>query len=269
MLVFFFSTGPAVSEHAPPLFTHKATMLASARHRLAYPLAAAGRRLLMHDSRFGSPPPPVSPDITAPGDVPKPGSQAHDINLFVNEVGGEACRGGGIGPAWPANFFCRLHAGVEGRRQHAFYSRPLNPSPQALDELDYPARLKKLLLTPHREIHAELVVTRDSGEIAAFSAFRVQHDNSRGPFKGGFRLDPAASMDEVRALASLMTWKTAVSWLKKRGVKRERKKCCPDTAVPHTLFPTSHPRSWTSPLAAPRAASSSTPTPCPTASWSG
>ena len=84
------------------------------------------------------------------------------------------------------------------------------PPFQALEELDYPARLKKLLLTPAREIHSELVVTKDDGEIAAFSAFRVQHDNSRGPFKGGFRLDPAASMDEIRSLASLMTWKCAV-----------------------------------------------------------
>ena len=58
--------------------------------------------------------------------------------------------------------------------------------------------MKTLLLTPHREIHAELVISRDSGEVANFTAFRVQHDNSRGPFKGGFRLDPRASMDEVR-----------------------------------------------------------------------
>jgi len=48
------------------------------------------------------------------------------------------------------------------------------------------------------------------GEVASFHAYRVQHDNSRGPYKGGWRLDPGASMDEIRGLASLMTWKCAV-----------------------------------------------------------
>ncbi len=53
-------------------------------------------------------------------------------------------------------------------------------------------------LTPHREIHVELNIVRDNGEIEMFNAYRVQHDNSRGPFKGGFRFSPQVSMDEVR-----------------------------------------------------------------------
>jgi len=48
---------------------------------------------------------------------------------------------------------------------------------------------------------------------------RVQHDNSRGPFKGGFRISPRSSMDETRALASLMTWKSAVLNLPFGGAK--------------------------------------------------
>ena len=55
-----------------------------------------------------------------------------------------------------------------------------------------------LQLTPHREIHVELNIVRDNGEIEMFNAYRVQHDNSRGPFKGGFRFSPQVSMDEVR-----------------------------------------------------------------------
>ena len=53
-------------------------------------------------------------------------------------------------------------------------------------------------LTPHREIHVELNIVRDNGEIEIFNAYRVQHDNSRGPFKGGFRFSPQVSMDDVR-----------------------------------------------------------------------
>jgi glutamate dehydrogenase (NAD(P)+) len=69
---------------------------------------------------------------------------------------------------------------------------------QAMAELDYPERVQRLLLTPHREIHVELVITMDNGETGAFNAYRVQHDNSRGPFKGGFRFHPDVNMDDMR-----------------------------------------------------------------------
>ena len=74
-------------------------------------------------------------------------------------------------------------------------------SAQAFQVLDYPERLQKLLLTPQRELHVELNITRDNGEIEIFNAYRVQHDNSRGPFKGGFRFHPNVSMDDVRRCA--------------------------------------------------------------------
>ena len=66
-----------------------------------------------------------------------------------------------------------------------------------------------LLRAPSREIQCELVVPLDNGGIASFTGFRVQHDNSRGPFKGGIRFHHEVNLDEVRSLASLMTWKTA------------------------------------------------------------
>ena len=69
---------------------------------------------------------------------------------------------------------------------------------QALEELDFPERLCKLLLAPQRIIRSELVITLDTGEIAAFEAWRVQHDNSRGPFKGGFRFHPNSNLDDAR-----------------------------------------------------------------------
>ena len=72
------------------------------------------------------------------------------------------------------------------------------PHVQALNELDFPERLQRLLLAPQRIVCSELVITLDSGEIAAFNAWRVQHDNSRGPFKGGFRFHPAADLDDAR-----------------------------------------------------------------------
>lgn len=56
----------------------------------------------------------------------------------------------------------------------------------------------QLLLTPQREVIVELVITRDSGEIETFQAYRVQHDDSRGPFKGGLRYHPQVDLDDVR-----------------------------------------------------------------------
>lgn len=66
------------------------------------------------------------------------------------------------------------------------------------------------LMTPHREIKVELTIRRDDGSIGTFRGYRIQHDDSRGPFKGGLRYHPDVDADEVTALASLMTWKTAV-----------------------------------------------------------
>ncbi len=63
---------------------------------------------------------------------------------------------------------------------------------------------------PASELRVEVPVRRDDGEIATFVGYRVQHNSARGPYKGGIRYHPKADIDEVRALASLMTWKTAV-----------------------------------------------------------
>jgi len=69
---------------------------------------------------------------------------------------------------------------------------------QALAELEYPGKLQRLLLTPEREVLVELVITKDNGEIETFNAYRVQHSNSRGPYKGGLRYHPQVDLDDVR-----------------------------------------------------------------------
>ena len=75
------------------------------------------------------------------------------------------------------------------------------------------------LITPYREVKVECSLMRDDGSIATYSGFRIQHDNSRGPMKGGVRYHPEVDPDEVNALASLMTWKTAVVNLPYGGAK--------------------------------------------------
>lgn len=77
----------------------------------------------------------------------------------------------------------------------------------------------KILRTPFREIRVELPLRMDNGHYEVFIGYRIQHDNTRGPFKGGIRYHPSVNDDEVKALAALMTWKTAVVNLPFGGAK--------------------------------------------------
>lgn len=90
---------------------------------------------------------------------------------------------------------------------------------QGLKALLLDERYRTLLLTPAREVRVELNITLDDGKLANFIGYRVQHDDSRGPFKGGLRYHPSVEIDEVRSLASLMTWKTAVVGVPFGGAK--------------------------------------------------
>lgn len=90
---------------------------------------------------------------------------------------------------------------------------------KAADELELPDWLRKLMLTSKREVAVQVVYERDDGSVDTCLGYRVQHDNSRGPMKGGLRYHPQVDLDEVRALANLMTWKTAVVNLPYGGAK--------------------------------------------------
>ncbi|XP_030948698.1 glutamate dehydrogenase 2-like isoform X2 [Quercus lobata] len=80
-------------------------------------------------------------------------------------------------------------------------------------------KLEKSLLIPFREIKVECTIPKDDGTLASYVGFRVQHDNARGPMKGGIRYHPEVDPDEVNALAQLMTWKTAVADIPYGGAK--------------------------------------------------
>jgi glutamate dehydrogenase (NAD(P)+) len=80
----------------------------------------------------------------------------------------------------------------------------------AARKLNLDAGLWKVLRYPSREIIVHVPVGMDDGSIEVFTGYRVQHSAARGPCKGGIRYAPDVSLDEVRALASWMTWKCAV-----------------------------------------------------------
>jgi glutamate dehydrogenase len=78
---------------------------------------------------------------------------------------------------------------------------------------------RDLLRSPLREYHFSIPVRMDDGQVQVFQGFRVQHNDSRGPCKGGIRFHPQETMDTVRALAMWMTWKCAVVDLPLGGAK--------------------------------------------------
>ena len=67
-----------------------------------------------------------------------------------------------------------------------------------------------ILREPKKEVHVSIPVRMDNGEVKIFRGFRVQHNDARGPFKGGIRFHPDETIDIIRALAMWMTWKCAV-----------------------------------------------------------
>ncbi len=90
---------------------------------------------------------------------------------------------------------------------------------KACRNLDYDESVFKLLLIPSREIKVEIPLQHDDGSVSVFNAYRVQHHNARGPYKGGLRYHPEINIEEVRGLACLMSLKTALVDIPLGGAK--------------------------------------------------
>ena len=90
---------------------------------------------------------------------------------------------------------------------------------QAARVMDLSPRVQSILINPDKEIKVEVVVELDNGDLGFFHGYRIQHNAARGPMKGGLRYHPTVDEDDVKSLASLMTWKTAVVDLPFGGAK--------------------------------------------------
>ncbi len=89
----------------------------------------------------------------------------------------------------------------------------------AADRLGVPDDLRAVLRSSYREVTVQIPVRLSDGLTHVFTGFRVQHNGARGPYKGGIRYHPTAELDEVRALATLMSWKTAIAGVPFGGAK--------------------------------------------------
>jgi glutamate dehydrogenase (NAD(P)+) len=89
----------------------------------------------------------------------------------------------------------------------------------AAESLELPDDIAAVLRSSYREVQVQVPVRLGDGKVHVFSGYRVQHNGARGPYKGGIRFHPEVDLDEVRALAELMTWKTAIVNIPYGGAK--------------------------------------------------
>ena len=89
----------------------------------------------------------------------------------------------------------------------------------AMRRMDLTDHIQDLLIQPQRCVKVKVVVELDSGDVASYMGFRTQHNNARGPFKGGLRFHPTVDEDHSNSLASLMSWKAAVADIPYGGAK--------------------------------------------------
>jgi glutamate dehydrogenase (NAD(P)+) len=89
----------------------------------------------------------------------------------------------------------------------------------AQERLELRDDVAAVMRSSYREVQVQIPVTLGDGKVHVFSGFRVQHNGARGPYKGGIRYHPEVDLAEVRALAMLMTWKTAVVGIPFGGAK--------------------------------------------------
>jgi glutamate dehydrogenase (NAD(P)+) len=90
---------------------------------------------------------------------------------------------------------------------------------RAVERLELPDDIRTVFWEPYREVTVQIPVKLSDGKVHTYSGYRIQHNGARGPYKGGIRYHPEVDIDEIRALASLMTWKTAVADVPFGGAK--------------------------------------------------
>ncbi|HXY71401.1 MAG TPA: Glu/Leu/Phe/Val dehydrogenase dimerization domain-containing protein, partial [Actinomycetota bacterium] len=90
---------------------------------------------------------------------------------------------------------------------------------RAADHIGLSDEMRAVLRGTYRELCVQVPIRMDDGRLEVFTGYRVQHNGARGPYKGGIRYHPDADLDEVRALAALMTWKTAIVDIPYGGAK--------------------------------------------------
>ena len=105
------------------------------------------------------------------------------------------------------------------RQRRNVYADVTSQFNKAADLMKLDPNIRRILGATMNEVVVHFPVKMDDGRIEVFTGYRVQHSNALGPFKGGLRFHPAVDIDEVRALATWMTWKCAIAGIPFGGGK--------------------------------------------------
>ena len=108
---------------------------------------------------------------------------------------------------------------VRDEADHDLWGTVLSQLDDVAERLDLDPGIHSILRQPERELTVSIPVVMDDGHIEVYTGYRIQHSSARGPCKGGIRYHPAVNLNEVRALAALMTWKCAVVNIPYGGAK--------------------------------------------------
>lgn len=122
-------------------------------------------------------------------------------------------------PTRPATSMAPAPEAAVPQPVRSLYDNVLHQLNAAADLMELDRSVRKILARTKNEIVVNFPVRMDNGEVELFTGYRVQHNDTLGPFKGGLRYHPDVNIDEVRALAAWMTWKCAVVGVPFGGAK--------------------------------------------------
>jgi glutamate dehydrogenase (NAD(P)+) len=136
-------------------------------------------------------------------------------------LGGNAAPDGSTSPALAAERSSHVAAEAQApvRRALSEYEIVNHYFDLACERIGLPDDVREVFRTPYREVTVQVPVRLSDGKIHVFFGYRVQHNAARGPYKGGVRYHPEVDLEAVRALAMLMTWKTALAGIPYGGAK--------------------------------------------------
>lgn len=112
-----------------------------------------------------------------------------------------------------------MSATTATKKRTGMYDNVMHEFNKAADVMNLDPGVRKILATTQNELVVHFPVKMDDGSIEVFTGYRVQHNNALGPYKGGLRYHPTVDIDAARALATWMTWKTALAGLPYGGGK--------------------------------------------------
>ena len=120
---------------------------------------------------------------------------------------------------YPVNIISKIMITTKEPAKKSMYENVMEQFHKTADIMNLNPDIRKILSITNNEIIVHFPVKMDNGQVEVFTGYRVQHNNALGPYKGGLRFHPTVNVDDAKALAMWMTWKTSLAGLPYGGAK--------------------------------------------------